>query len=102
MTTVLPALDLPRPAWQRDALCAQTDPELFFPTRGGSNADAKRVCAGCIARVACLDHALAHETLGVDASTAGVWGGMSRHERVNELRRRGRVPGPGRQRKAAA
>ena len=28
-------------AWQEDALCAQTDPEAFFPEKGGSTRDAK-------------------------------------------------------------
>ena len=28
-------------AWQADALCAQTDPEAFFPEKGGSTRDAK-------------------------------------------------------------
>src|SRR5699024_11405596 len=30
-------------AWQADALCAQTDPEAFFPEKGGSTRDAKKV-----------------------------------------------------------
>ena len=30
--------------WQTDALCAQTDPEAFFPEKGGSTRDAKRIC----------------------------------------------------------
>ena len=34
-------------SWQADAVCAQTDPEAFFPEKGGSTRDAKRICAGC-------------------------------------------------------
>ena len=30
--------------WQDQALCAQTDPEAFFPEKGGSTREAKRVC----------------------------------------------------------
>lgn len=30
--------------WQERALCAQTDPESFFPEKGGSTREAKRVC----------------------------------------------------------
>ena len=30
--------------WQERALCAQTDPEAFFPEKGGSTRDAKKVC----------------------------------------------------------
>ena len=29
-------------SWQADALCAQTDPEAFFPEKGGSTREAKR------------------------------------------------------------
>ena len=31
------------PGWQELALCAQTDPEAFFPEKGGSTREAKRV-----------------------------------------------------------
>ena len=34
-------------AWQEDSLCAQTDPEAFFPEKGGSTREAKKVCVGC-------------------------------------------------------
>ena len=40
--------------WQERALCAQTDPEAFFPEKGGSTRDAKRVCTGCQVRAECL------------------------------------------------
>jgi WhiB family redox-sensing transcriptional regulator len=29
--------------WQERALCAQTDPEAFFPEKGGSTREAKRI-----------------------------------------------------------
>ena len=34
------------PDWQERALCAQTDPEAFFPEKGGSTREAKRICSG--------------------------------------------------------
>jgi WhiB family redox-sensing transcriptional regulator len=37
-------------AWQADALCAQTDPEAFFPEKGGSTREAKKICEGCDVR----------------------------------------------------
>jgi WhiB family redox-sensing transcriptional regulator len=37
-------------AWQTDSLCAQTDPEAFFPEKGGSTRDAKKICASCEVR----------------------------------------------------
>ena len=62
-------------AWQAEALCAQTDPEAFFPEKGGSTRDAKRVCQGCTVRGECLEYALAHD------ERFGIWGGLSERER---------------------
>lgn len=62
-------------AWQADALCAQTDPEAFFPEKGGSTRDAKRVCGACNVRSECLEYALAND------ERFGIWGGMSERER---------------------
>ena len=45
-------------SWQHKALCAQTDPEAFFPEKGGSTRDAKRVCAKCEVREQCLKWAI--------------------------------------------
>ena len=36
--------------WQDRALCAQTDPEAFFPEKGGSTREAKKVCLTCEVR----------------------------------------------------
>jgi len=47
--------------WQDRALCAQTDPEAFFPEKGGSTREAKRVCRGCEVRAECLDYALEND-----------------------------------------
>jgi WhiB family transcriptional regulator, redox-sensing transcriptional regulator len=76
-----PELDAIAPAtpdddqWQERALCAQTDPEAFFPEKGGSTREAKRICQGCEVRDACLDYALAHD------ERFGIWGGLSERER---------------------
>ena len=48
-------------SWQERALCAQTDPEAFFPEKGGSTREAKRVCLSCEVRQECLEYALAHD-----------------------------------------
>ena len=63
------------PWWWFAGLCAQTDPELFFPEKGGSVREAKAVCAPCPVRAQCLAHALAHD------ERFGVWGGLSEPER---------------------
>ena len=67
--------------WQERALCAQTDPEAFFPEKGGSTREAKRVCTGCDVRAECLEYALAKD------ERFGIWGGLSERER-RKLRRR--------------
>lgn len=68
-------------SWQTDALCAQTDPEAFFPEKGGSTRDAKKVCGACTVRAQCLEYALEND------ERFGIWGGMSERER-RRLRRR--------------
>ncbi len=61
--------------WTVDALCRQTDPEVFFPEAGGRVEPAKRVCRSCEVRTQCLDYAMAHH------ERFGVWGGRSERER---------------------
>ena len=61
--------------WRLDALCAETDPEAFFPEKGGSTREAKRVCTGCTVRAECLEFALAND------ERFGIWGGLSERER---------------------
>jgi len=68
-------------SWQERALCAQTDPEAFFPEKGGSTREAKRVCLSCDVRSECLEYALAHD------ERFGIWGGLSERER-RRLKRR--------------
>jgi len=67
--------------WQARALCAQTDPEAFFPEKGGSTRDAKRVCGACVVRSECLEYALSND------ERFGIWGGLSERER-RRLRKR--------------
>lgn len=62
-------------AWQEYALCAQTDPEAFFPEKGGSTREAKGVCASCTVRAQCLEYALKND------ERFGIWGGYSERER---------------------
>jgi WhiB family redox-sensing transcriptional regulator len=68
-------------SWQTDALCAQTDPEAFFPEKGGSTRDAKKICSSCEVRSQCLDYALQND------ERFGIWGGLSERER-RKLRKR--------------
>lgn len=90
MTTNMHELVLPDSGadleWQQRALCAETDPEAFFPEKGCSPADAMRICngftdrfgelhAGCEVRDECLAYALATD------QRFGVWGGASERQR---------------------
>ena len=68
-------------SWQERALCAQPDPEAFFPEKGGSTREAKRVCLSCDVRSECLEYALGHD------ERFGIWGGLSERER-RRLKRR--------------
>jgi WhiB family redox-sensing transcriptional regulator len=61
--------------WQLDALCAQIDPEIFFPEKGGSPAAAKKICHTCTVKDTCLEAGLAKP------GTIGVWGGTTPKER---------------------
>lgn len=73
------------PEWTRHAVCAQTDPECFFPEIGGIAGRAKQVCNGnpekgtqpCPVRSECLDYALTNN------ETFGVWGGTTYTERLD-------------------
>lgn len=62
-------------AWQADSLCAQTDPEAFFPEKGGSTREAKKICGSCEVKNICLQVALQN------GERFGIWGGMSEHQR---------------------
>ena len=68
--------------WQDRALCAQTDPEAFFPEKGGSTREAKKVCRSFEVQAECLEFALDND------ERFGIWGGMSERER-RRLKREG-------------
>jgi WhiB family redox-sensing transcriptional regulator len=68
--------------WQESAVCAQTDPEVFFPEKGGSTREAKKICITCPVRQECLEDAL------VKDEGFGIRGGLSVRER-RKLKRQG-------------
>jgi hypothetical protein len=67
-------------AWTYHALCAQSDPEMWFPEPSDWRASraAQRVCAACPVRAQCLGAGM--------TSDHGVWGGTTPRERMT-LRR---------------
>jgi len=70
-------------SWQDQALCAQSDAETFFPEKGGSTREAKRICANCEVKQDCLEYAIAQ------GERFGIWGGLSERERRRMLRKLG-------------
>lgn len=77
--------------WQHQARCAETDPDSFFPEKGGSTKDAKKVCASCPVRRECLEYALS--TMSASASGAACPNGSAgtcaapRHPLLGKTRR---------------
>jgi len=75
--------------WRHRSACRDEDPELFFPVGNTGPAiaqieEAKKVCARCEVREACLQWALE------SGQDSGVWGGLSEDERRAMKRRAAR------------
>jgi len=66
--------------WRQQAVCRDTDPELFFPVGSTGQAvlqlsKAKETCNQCTVKIECLRFA-------IDTNQdSGVWGGTSEEER---------------------
>lgn len=69
-------------SWQDEALCSQTDPEVFYPETAGEVVQARRICVKCPVRQECLDRAMEN------GEVYGIWGGTTREDR--SLMRRGK------------
>ncbi|HSK25159.1 MAG TPA: WhiB family transcriptional regulator [Egicoccus sp.] len=69
------AFDADDRAWMLEAKCLDADPEAFFPEKGGSTREAKRICTACPVRDECLEFALSND------ERFGIWGGLSERER---------------------
>lgn len=71
--------------WMDQALCAQTDPDIFHADGSVSSYNtAKKVCANCPVTSQCADFA---QTLEGDASQSwrfGLWGGQPPRARVEQ------------------
>jgi WhiB family redox-sensing transcriptional regulator len=61
--------------WRQEALCAEANPDAFFPDKHESAKTAKQICAACTVREQCLDYAI------TNGEGVGVWGGLSASER---------------------
>lgn len=79
-------VDVAALGWQNRALCAEVDPEIFFPEQEERTAfHAKKVCKSCPVRTECLEYALN------TGQEHGVWGGVCSKERqkIKSNRRKG-------------
>jgi WhiB family redox-sensing transcriptional regulator len=78
----LASAPLPAPTshgWMKQAVCAETDPELFFPEKSGDRGlEARRICSACPVRAECL-------TWGMDGPNTefGIYGGVGPRARRN-------------------
>jgi len=70
------------PILSTDALCAEVDPEVWFPEHGGNSkyktpeaVHAKQLCKACPALLECRAYALKYTGL------FGIWGGLDPSER---------------------
>lgn len=62
--------------WRAAAVCSTVDGDLWYPEKGGSTKEAKRICNTlCSVRLECLQFALDHD------ERFGVYGGLSERER---------------------
>lgn len=68
--------------WSALALCAEADPEAWYPEVGEAAAAVKRICARCPVRLPCLEDALA------SSERWGIRGGLSYNERRRLKRER--------------
>jgi len=78
-----------RADWMRDALCAEFDTDLWFPSIGQSNQPALDICGRCPVRGDCLDEALNDRDLD-----HGIRGGASARARKVMRRSRSRLSEP--------
>ena len=65
------------PLFDGSQVCAQTDPDLWFPTSEKQTGRlAKTLCRTCPWLISCLDYALRHEVVGI-------WGATTERERID-------------------
>lgn len=70
--------------WMDQALCAQVEPDLWFPEAGRGYRDAKRICATCPVRRECDDQAQRLEGDVAHNRRHGAWGGIEPRSRAKQ------------------
>jgi WhiB family redox-sensing transcriptional regulator len=80
----------PDPDWRERGLCREVDPELWFPQKGGSGNEARKICARCEVRSVCLAWAVESD------QQFGIWGGVSERQlKALKRQRRAALAGAG-------
>lgn len=74
-------MDYPQPGpWAERAACRYSDPDLFFPPKGGLGPVQRRkaiaICEACPVQPECLEYAIA-----AGRKLHGIWGGLSERGR---------------------
>lgn len=68
--------------WWDQGACRGLDAAIFYPDDEVGAQSAQAVCAECVVRDTCLDHALTFR------EKAGVWGGATEKDRRRIIRQR--------------
>ena len=69
--------------WRERGRCKGADPAVFYPEDDEDEGlEAKAICATCVVREACLEHAITAR------EKQGVWGGLDERERRRLVRQR--------------
>jgi hypothetical protein len=74
--------------WRNEAACANSNPKLFFPTRGTPHTAiqaAKQICDTCPSKQQCYNYAIQHP----DRLLEGIWAGLTARERRHERKKLG-------------
>lgn len=69
--------------WMSEGLCAQTDPEIFFPDKGTNYHQPKKICGNCPVRTQCEDYAQTVERGLAYSYRHGAFGGASPRQRAH-------------------
>ncbi|GCD38015.1 transcriptional regulator WhiB [Streptomyces chrestomyceticus JCM 4735] len=70
--------------WMDEALCAQTDPDLFHPEDNNRYATARKLCATCPVRTQCEEHAARVEGDVSRERRHGLWAGHTPYARARQ------------------
>ncbi|MEV8523212.1 WhiB family transcriptional regulator [Streptomyces sp. NPDC052000] len=68
--------------WMDSAICAQADPEVWFPEGGGNYRAARAICGSCPVQRECAEHAARLEGGAAHPGRHGAWAGAAPRARA--------------------